>query len=244
METALAINVGANTNLPGFRAPVDADGRFVFVPIPEREPLAPGARVPTYGDLELPIDIPAELRGRRVHLDPEFAEYPYGEEYTYGDEHGVKAGPIGSLERGDHLCFYATLTSTGVDDGAIPADWGAYMVGIFELARDPYVPTEISNTTEICAAVPTNAHCKRAEFDARVVAVGRPAESRLLDRAVPLSRRTAGTDANQIVTDWSNDSGRGPWWRRPLRFEGAAATRLVHHIVSVEENGLSAACWR
>jgi hypothetical protein len=32
----LAINVGANTNEPGFRGPVDADGRFAYVPIRDR----------------------------------------------------------------------------------------------------------------------------------------------------------------------------------------------------------------
>ncbi|MEF8856839.1 MAG: hypothetical protein V5A16_05395, partial [Haloplanus sp.] len=40
MSRAVAINVGANTTLPGFRGPVRPDGRFAYVPIPEREPTA------------------------------------------------------------------------------------------------------------------------------------------------------------------------------------------------------------
>jgi len=35
---AVALNVAANTNQPGLRGPLRADGSFVYVPIPEREP--------------------------------------------------------------------------------------------------------------------------------------------------------------------------------------------------------------
>ena len=38
MARAVALNVGANTNEPGFRGPIRADGRFTFVPIPESQP--------------------------------------------------------------------------------------------------------------------------------------------------------------------------------------------------------------
>ena len=51
MARALAINVAANTNLPGVRGPIYPDGSFVYLPIPEREPLAADADVPTYADL-------------------------------------------------------------------------------------------------------------------------------------------------------------------------------------------------
>jgi hypothetical protein len=49
---SVAINVGANTNEPGFRGPIYDDGRFEYVPIPESEPIDPEATVPTYGDLD------------------------------------------------------------------------------------------------------------------------------------------------------------------------------------------------
>lgn len=51
---SVAINVGANTNEPGVRGPIDADGRFEYVPIPESEPIRSGVNVPTYGDLTAP----------------------------------------------------------------------------------------------------------------------------------------------------------------------------------------------
>ena len=48
----------------------------------------------------------------------------------------------------------------------------------------------------------------------------------LFDRAVPLSAPSGGTDANRLVTDLSADSGKGPWWRRPLRFDADATAEL------------------
>jgi hypothetical protein len=119
VSRAVAINVGANSSLPGFRGPIYPDGTAVYVPIPEREPTTADATVPTYADLDLPIEIPTEHRDTDLHLDPSFAEYPHCADYTYGDEHGVKAAPLLDLTAGDLVCFYATLRT--VDHGAGPA---------------------------------------------------------------------------------------------------------------------------
>ena len=237
---ALAINVAANTNVPGFRGPIYPDGRFTYVPIPESQP-TDGA-VPTYGDLAsadfggpgLPFEVSADVRDTPVHLDPEFAPYPECERYTYGDEHGVKARPIASLSAGDVLLFYATLEPTDPAASAdwIAPDWGSYLIGHFRLARDPVSGEAYADLpADRRSLFANNAHVKRAEVDARVFVHGDPTESRLYDRAIPLSTRQAGSDPNRLVTDLSADSGRGPWWRRPLRFEGADADTL-HSIVA------------
>jgi len=57
MTRAYAINIGANTNEPGFRGPIDGDGRFVYLPIPEAE--ATAEPVPTYGDSALHVEVGA-----------------------------------------------------------------------------------------------------------------------------------------------------------------------------------------
>lgn len=209
---AVAINVGANTNTPGFRGPIYPDGSFHYVPIPETEPTS--ERVPTYGDLDRSLETPEDTP---VHLDPTFAEYPCCDAYTYGDPHGVKAHPISDLTAGDRLYFYATLSVHG-DDPAdwITPDWGAFLIGEFTLARDPL--------TEEPEEFPWNAHLAREEFDAAVLVEGGP-ESRLYDHAVPLSGER-GVDANRVVTDYSADSGEGPWWRRPLRFDADGTASL------------------
>lgn len=229
---SVAINVGANTNAPGFRGPVFPGGDFEFVPIPETAPTR--EPVPTYGDLapHLRIEVPAAVRETPVHLDPEFAEYPYGEGYTYGDPHAVKAGPLSDLEASDVVLFYATLSTAGDDPPAWqPPAWGAYLVGQFRLAADPvtdYAALDDGGR----AAFATNAHVRRAEMDAAVLLRGDEAGSRLYDRAVPLSSRAAGAEPNRLVTALSADSGKGPWWRRPLRFDEAATAELLRVVDS------------
>lgn len=226
---AIAINVGANTGAPGFRGPVRPDGTFEYVPIPESEPTR--ERVPTYGDLDLATDIPEDVRGTPVHLDPEFPEYPTCRRYTYGDEHGVKAAPLSDLERGDVLFFYATLdpgttSSTGRPGWQAP-DWGAYLIGHFVIERVVTGEEYRTLPAEGRSAFANNAHVKREVFDARVLVQGDPDGSELYDRALPLSGRRAGTSPNRLVTELSSDSGKGPWWRRPLRFDGSATEEVL-----------------
>lgn len=218
--------MGANTGQPGFRGPVRPDGSFVYLPIPESAPTT-GA-VPTYGDLVevLDVTLPADCRDVPVHLDPEFAEYPRCDRYTYGDEHGVKARPLSQLQAGAYVFFYATLTSTVAEDAARPAwmppRWGAYVIGQFRLADDPVTGERYAQLSpRERRPFDTNAHVQREPFDARVLLRGDPDGSRLYETAVPLSAPPAGTEANVLVTDHSSDSGEGPWWRRPLRLDPA-----------------------
>jgi hypothetical protein len=226
----VAINVGANTNQPGFRGPIRPDGTFTFVPIPESAPTTDS--VPTYGDLapHLEADIPPRVHDRPVHLDPEFADYPFGEAYTYGDEHGVKARPLAALDPGDRVYFYATLSVRG-EAAWLPPDWGAFLIGHFELAHPSTTPdgrADLSATERDRFA--SNAHRKRDPPDARVLLAGDPDASGLYERAVPLSTAAAGTDPGPIVTALSADSGKGPWWRRPLRFDDGAAAALRERV--------------
>lgn len=227
MGRSVAINVGANTNEPGFRGPIFADGSFEFVPIPETAPTV--EPVPTYGELPLSLDIPEGIREQPVHFDPEFAEFGPGEGYTYGDPWGVKARPLLDLDAGDHVFFYATLSFPGGEkptDWVLP-DWGAYLIGRFQLARDPVPGDQFEGLTEEEQHdFQNNAHCKRDPFDAAVLLVGDPETSGLYDTAIPLSH-DMGTEPNRIVTELSSDSGAGPWWRRPLRFDEVATTTLL-----------------
>jgi hypothetical protein len=222
---AVAINIGANTNEPGFRGPVRSDGTFEYIPIPESKPTTES--IPTYGDLAPHLDtaIPERLESTPVHLDPEFSEYPHCEHYTYGDEHGVKAGPLSELSAGDRLLFYATLTVEGNAEW-LPPEWGAFLIGEFRLAEPPLTPGEHPSEQTYPQSFTNNAHAKRDPPDAQVLIRGAPEQSRLYERAVPLSLPAGGTEANAAVTELSADSGRGPWWRRPLRFDDDATTRL------------------
>jgi len=223
---AIAINVGANTTLPGFRGPIRPDGRFAYVPIPEREPTADP--VPTYADLTFPLPVDTtEVADRRVHLDPEFAGVHGSTTYTYGDEHGVKAGPLSTLDPGDSLFFYATLSLRGDPEDVpdFPSEWGAYLIGEFRIERAITGATYRDLAPVERKRFASNAHVKRTAFDAKVLVAGAE-ESRLLDRAVPLSAPDAGATAGPLVAELSADSGKGPWWRRVLRYDADATERL------------------
>lgn len=242
MARALAINVAANTTLPGFRGPVYPDGSFEYVPIPEREPIADSQAAPTYADLDLEFDVPASLHNRHVHHDPAFAGIHGADRYTYGDEHGVKAGPISRLTADDWLFFYATLSSHATPDtvpddpGHPPAalswlssDWGTYLIGCFRIHRVVTGEEYAALSEDARSVFAGNAHLNRECFDARVLVAGAP-ESRLFERVVPLSTPEAGSEPNRLVTEVSADSGRGPWWRRPLRFDPPATDRLRSYV--------------
>ena len=227
----IAINVGANSTLPGIRGRIWPSGAFEYIPIPEREPT--GTWVPTYGDLD--VEVPADLEAVPVHLDPSFDEYPHCVGYTYGDEHPVKAGPLSTLRAGDFLWFYASLEPTEGGPTWAPSRWGAFVIGQFRLAVDAFDPRDSTDLPEhLRRQCSSNAHAKRVEPDARTIIIGDPVESMLFDRAIPLSAPSAGTDANAFVTDLAGDSGRGPWWRRVLRFDADAAEAFIGAI----ENGM------
>jgi hypothetical protein len=175
------------------------------------------------------MDIPESIREMPVHLDPEFPELPGGERYTYGDPFGVKARPILELEAGDFLFFYATLETASADSPDWqPPRWGAYLIGQFRLASDPLTGEAYEALSDHGQApYANNAHVKRETFDARVLCHGDPWGSRLYSGAIPLSTPSGGTEPNRLVTDLSADSGKGPWWRRPLRFDAAATGELL-----------------
>ncbi len=177
--------------------------------------------MPTYADLDPSVELPDGAENLPVHLDPEFAEYPCCERYTYGDPFGVKARPLLELEHSDYVFFYATLSTTGEPTREwISPRWGTYIIGQFRLARDPISGEEFAELDpDVQAIFENNAHLKREEFDAKVLLEGEEDESGLYETAVPLSSPDAGSEANRVVTELSSDSGKGPWWRRPMKFE-------------------------
>jgi hypothetical protein len=156
----------------------------------------------------------------------------------------VKEGPLAELSEGDYQLFYATRTSEGATADWIAPEWGAYLVGHFRLASDP-VTDYGAASPELREALADNAHRKRADPDARVLLLGDPVESALYDRAIPLSSPDAGATANRVVTALSNDSGKGPWWRRPLRFDEAATEMLLDvHETRTPERCFDEECYQ
>lgn len=72
----------------------------------------------------------------------------------------------------------------------------------------------------------SDAHVRRSAFDAEYLVLGNRDYSRLYDTPIPLSGGT-GTEANQFVAEYSDDSGAGPWYRRPLRYDRKGTRTLL-----------------
>ncbi len=116
---ALLVRIGVDQAYGGWNAPVDAVGRFVYVPIPEKlgTPFHPGLER-RYGEvlplleqfcrenqccLDADLRFPHELLEYSMHLDPDF-EY-----LTYGDQGSRRGAAMVSMTQGDLLVFYGGL---------------------------------------------------------------------------------------------------------------------------------------
>lgn len=231
---SVALNVGANSSTLGGRGPIFPDGSFQYIPIPEEDETV---TEPTYFDLHLLENRPSSAHDVVVHFDPEFPEYGYGVNYTYGDRHAPKTTAISKLAEGDILFFYATLDYENGRDREydwINEDWGAYLIGHFKLARDPVSHEEFQSlSADVERKFDGNAHIRRDSFDAEYLVLGDPAESRLYDIPVPLSGEE-GSSPNRLVTSFSEDSGEGPWYRRPLAFDEEGTGIILNAQASQE----------
>jgi hypothetical protein len=183
----LLVRIGVDQTYGGWNAPVDADGRFVYVPIPEKRgtPFHPGLErrfgevLPAlnsfcenhscdlYGDLLFPD----ALLHHPMHLDPDF------ECLTYGDEGGHRGARMVGMADGDLLVFYGGLRPVHqCNHRLIYALMGIYMVK--EVVRVASVPKELWYE---------NAHVrktKRGETD--IVVRANPSVSGRFNRCIPI----------------------------------------------------------
>jgi hypothetical protein len=119
MMKALLVRAGIDSELGHWNAPVYADGRFVYVPVPEDDPgtlFKPGLER-TFSEV-LPhlqcycrdhncqlsddLQFPQELLDQPMHLDPDFDFLTYGNKAT-----NARGDKIGNVGRDDLLVFYA-----------------------------------------------------------------------------------------------------------------------------------------
>ncbi len=177
------LRVGIDSGSGGAHGPLFEDGSFEFVPIPDRS----GTDPRTYGNTAgrkgrnlveyLPERLRARMREQPLHPDPEF------DTFTYGDPTSPKAG-LRRLEGGDMLVFYSGLQGYDFESGPV-----LYLIGYFEVLAagraEEFGPAEIE------ALFGENFHVRHREvFEKqkdRLVLVKGSEESRLLEKAVPIS---------------------------------------------------------
>src|SRR6266571_9218719 len=125
---ALLVRVAADLSAGGgsWNGPVDPrSGEFAYVAIPEHSPVHPGfekpyqALAPTLARFN--VTLPAHLRTRHMHLDPDF------EQLTYGDLSERRKQIRTHLSAGDYIVFYAGL-STGARTQLVYAIIGLFVV--------------------------------------------------------------------------------------------------------------------
>ncbi|WP_137288159.1 Nmad3 family putative nucleotide modification protein [Natronorubrum halophilum] len=172
--TVVLAGVGADSTNLGALAPLYDDGRFEYVPIPEKTPetdetetlgswtlrasdrtaaaLTDRIAPQPIGDADRTVS-GEDLESWPLHRDPNFAALTYGEHRTSGYVSRLRA-----LEPGDIVGFYAGLRRPDGDRAH------RYLIGYFTVDRVDVVTPEMPRDEReaVLAAHPENAHTKRA----------------------------------------------------------------------------------
>lgn len=213
--TVVLCGVAADTGNVDPVPTVGPDGRFEYVPIPEKGPTTEtrtfGSIPQRHGDGVLAdgidrvrpnsegdwLDDRQRVRDQPVHHDPNF------DALTYGEHRPAYVARLSALEAGDAVAFYAGMPSVDAPEKH------RYLIGWFTVDESPIVLEPDAPHDEKAAvfqAHPENAHAKRfgaygdcyyhdPEFSGRrkpVVVVPGRAPGGLLDRAIRLSDRRRG----------------------------------------------------
>lgn len=178
----LLLRVGIDLGTGRALGPIFPDRSFEYVPIPESKPSTSSVKYSNInarsgGTLEQFVPLNILIDGGYAHLDPEF------ETFTYGDPTKNKRGQLLCMKEGDMLVFYAGLRPPAQSKGSV-----LYLIGFFTLAcvydvshRQSWPPSDLRHLW-------ANAHFRRGTPDEGLVVVqGKLDESRLLERAVPMS---------------------------------------------------------
>jgi hypothetical protein len=213
----LLVRVGADLSAGGgsWNGPVDgASGAFAYVAIPENSPVHPGmekpysALVPTLA--KFGVELPAHLRMRHMHLDPDF------EHLTYGDQ-GERAKQLqANLRDGDLVLFYAGLADTCGAARLVYALIGLFVVEEFILAVD--IPLGDQGI---------NAHSRRILGPGAedLIVRGQPTVSGRLNRCLPIGEYydRAYRVRKDLLEEWGGLSIKGGYLQRSARLP-----RLLH----------------
>ncbi|WP_248895378.1 hypothetical protein [Haloplanus halobius] len=201
---ALLLRVGLDYGTGGGLAPIYDDGTFEYIPIPESYETT---QQQTFGGVTTRDGRPyAEYVGsnnesRPLHLDPEFTTYTYGDPTR-------KRSQLAELTEDDLLIFYAGLkpkTSAGHPR--------LYVIGYFTVDAihelDGKTPTERADLSD---RLSNNAHIQRTKLTPEskhpdqdaypVIVEGKPDQSRLLEKARPLTDAyVSGTNQQYHMLD-------------------------------------------
>ncbi len=180
---AMLLRVGIDKGTDGALAPIFPNGSFEYIPLSEKNSKTIEKRTfeTTLGNNGIPFSkyLPDKIKKRKLHFDPEF------ETYTYGDQTS-KRNYLLKLEKTDYLVFYAGLTPFENND----YEEALYIIGYFEV--EEVIDFSKLNPIEQMQSVKlykNNSHIKFEGFEKLVIVKGYVKTSKLLDKAVLLSKR-------------------------------------------------------
>jgi hypothetical protein len=176
---ALLLRVGIDKGY-GALSPVFADNSYRYIPIyykdkKERE----SKEKRSYRDIHLDGYLPSSLHDKKIHLDPEF------ETFTYGDPGWIKRGSLLKLCRGDLLVFYLGGKYLEGD-----AEEGCFVVGYFvvETVMDWNALSRFQRE-EVKKVFANNAHIISSKSKNNLVLVKGSKESKALAHCIPITVR-------------------------------------------------------
>jgi len=212
------VRIGVDQAYGDWNAPVDpATGRFVYVPIPEGPDVRfhPGCDRP-YTQVGPALDafaastahphsrLPAPLRERAMHLDPDF------EHLTYGDVGARRGSHLRAFTSGDVIAFYAGLRPPErAPGGMVYAIVGLFVVDEIVDAAD--VPPDRKHE---------NAHTRKIVRGASDFVVrARRGESGRCERCIPIGefRDRAYRVRQDVLEAWGGLSVRDGYIQRSAR---------------------------
>lgn len=155
-QVALLLRVGIDKGSGGCLAPIFANRRFEYIPIPERCATSESkVYANMYGINGKPVVeyLPEKIREKiwcaHPHYDPEF------DTFTYGDPTKIKRRQLSQLRADDLLIFYAGLVDR--EDRS-----RLYVIGYFDVEKVyDFKMLQKADYDYIFKKVPNNAHSKR-----------------------------------------------------------------------------------
>jgi len=212
---ALAVYIGASmsrNSVPRMRGYIFPNGKYIFIPQVSDDQHAPG---PTYRDLNLDDYVHPSYYGLKVHYDPEFETFTYGEYMGKADPYTKN---LLRLKPNDYLFF---ITSLQFSPGPyrrewwVKLEWAYYIIGYFEIE-------EIFNHKDISVAVVqhklrNNAHIIAGDKRPDLVIWKGSERSAKLEYAVPISDKNIPTSlACEIFKVDLRKKIRPRWWQTYL----------------------------
>lgn len=174
---AILLCVGIDSSY-GALSPVWSDKSFRYIPIYYKDKTGKERKEKrTYKSLDLHYLVPDKIVKKKVHLDPEF------ESFTYGDQGNQKSKALLKLNKGDLLVFY--FEGRRQSD---PHETGCFIFAYFVVK---YI-VEWNNLSSVDRkkyekVLKNNAHFRSSKSKDNLVIVKGNSKSKLLKKCIPIT---------------------------------------------------------